>query len=61
MLLRKKDPDEMENLFEWSGFKVHPGYGAIVPDLVDQLQELRTKYKDTAGAPVKLWPTRSYD
>jgi len=25
MLLRKKDPDEMENLFEWSGFKVHLG------------------------------------
>jgi len=25
------------------------------------LQELRTKYKDTTGAPVKLWPTRSYD
>jgi len=51
----------MENPFEWSGFKVHPGYEAIVPDLVNQLQELRTKYKDTTGAPVKLWPTRSYD
>ena len=54
-------PDEMANPFEWSGFKVHPGYEAIVPDLVNQLQELRTKYKDTTGAPVKLWPTRSYD
>lgn len=57
----EKDPDEMENLFEWSGYKVHPGYQAIADDLVAQLKELREKYKDTTGLPVKLWPTSSYD
>ena len=57
----EKDPDEMENLFEWSGFRVHPGYEAILPDLVNQLKDLRAKYKDDTGAPVKMWPTRSYD
>jgi arylsulfatase A-like enzyme len=57
----EKDPDEMENLMEWSGFRVHPGYEAILPDLVNQLKDLRAKYKDDTGAPVKMWPTRSYD
>ncbi|HWA93982.1 MAG TPA: sulfatase [Terracidiphilus sp.] len=57
----EKDPDEMENLFEWEGYKVHPEYESIVPGLVSQLKELREKYKDTTGAPVKLWPTSSYD
>ena len=57
----EKDPDEMENLFEWSGFKIHPDYAAILPGLVDQLKALRDKYKDTTGKPPVLWPTRSYD
>ena len=57
----EKDPDEMENLFEWSGYSVHPGYETIVPDLVNQLKDLRAKYKDTTGAPVRMWPTKSYD
>ncbi len=57
----EKDPDEMENLFEWSGYKVHPAYQSIADDLVGQLKGLREKYKDTTGSPVKLWPTRSYD
>ena len=57
----EKDPDEMENLFEWAGYKVHPAYEAVANDLVQQLKQLREKYKDTTGNPVKLWPTSSYD
>ncbi|MHB1957731.1 MAG: sulfatase family protein [Acidobacteriaceae bacterium] len=57
----EKDPDEMENLFEWSGYKVHPAYQSVADDLVSQLKGLREKYKDTTGSPVKLWPTGSYD
>ena len=57
----EKDPDEMESLMEWSGYKVHPGYKEVAQDLVGQLKALREKYKDTTGNPVKMWPTRSYD
>jgi arylsulfatase A-like enzyme len=57
----EKDPDEMENLFEWSGYKVHPAYESVANDLVSQLKQIREKYKDTTGAPVKLWATSSYD
>lgn len=56
-----KDPDEMESLFEWSGYKVHPAYQSIADDLVGQLKQLRDKYKDTTGKPVKLWPASTYD
>jgi len=54
---RDKDPDEMESLFERSGYKVHPNYESIVPDLVNQLKELRARYKDDTGLPAKMWPT----
>lgn len=57
----EKDPDEMENLFHWAGYKVHPAYKSVADDLVAQLKQLRAKYKDTTGSPVKLWPTSSYD
>jgi arylsulfatase A-like enzyme len=57
----EKDPDEMESLFAWSGYAVHPAYESVVKDLVGQLAALREKYKDSTGAPVKLWPTSSYD
>ena len=57
----EKDPDEMENLFEWSGYKVHPAYQSIAENLVAELESLRAKYKDTTGSPVKLWPASSYD
>jgi len=57
----EKDPDEMENLFKWSGFQVHPGYESVANDLVTQLKQLREQYKDTTGRPVHLWPTSSYD
>ncbi len=57
----EKDPDEMESLFEWSGYKVHPAYESVANDLVGQLKQIREKYKDTTGAPVKLWPTSTYD
>ncbi len=57
----QKDPDEMENLFEWSGYRVHPDYVDVTADLVERLKNLRDQYKDTTGKPVKLWPTSSYD
>ena len=57
----QKDPDEMESLFRWSGYEVHPQYASIVPGLVEQLKTLRQKYKDDTGRPVRLWPTSSYD
>lgn len=57
----EKDPDEMDSLFEWGGYKVHPDYEQVTRELVQELKGLRTKYKDSTGKPVKLWPTRSYD
>lgn len=57
----EKDPDEMDSLFHWSGYKVHPAYESVAKDLVGQLKQLREKYKDTTGKPVKLWPTATYD
>jgi arylsulfatase A-like enzyme len=57
----KKDPDEMENLFEWSGYKVNPAYEKVASDLVSKLTQLREYYRDTTGEPVKLWPTSIYD
>jgi arylsulfatase A-like enzyme len=57
----EKDPDEMENLFQWAGYKIHEGYGHTAKNLVVQLKQLRHKYKDNTGWPVKLWPTSSYD
>jgi hypothetical protein len=57
----ERDPDEMESLFQWSGYKVQPEYEQAVSELVPQLKQIREKYKDTTGAPVKLWPTDSYD
>ncbi|HKK46142.1 MAG TPA: sulfatase/phosphatase domain-containing protein [Balneolaceae bacterium] len=57
----EKDPDEMENLYEWSGYKVHPGYEDVAKDLVDRLKNLRKKYKDNTGKPVRVFPVDSYD
>jgi arylsulfatase A-like enzyme len=57
----EKDPDEMENLFGVSGYKIHPAYAQVVPDLLKQLEHLRDEYKDTTGLPVKLWPASIYD
>ena len=50
----EKDPDEMENLFIDNNRHIQPGYEAVVPQLVDQLKQLREKYKDTTGYPVRL-------
>jgi arylsulfatase A-like enzyme len=52
----EKDPDEMENLFIDNNRLVHPGYENVVPQLVSRLKQLREKYKDTTGLPVKLYP-----
>jgi len=57
----EKDPDEMENLFAWSGYKIHPAYESVLPGLVSQLKQMREKYKDTTGSPVRLWPPSAYD
>ncbi|MGH9621901.1 MAG: sulfatase/phosphatase domain-containing protein, partial [Bryobacteraceae bacterium] len=57
----KNDPDEMDSLFQWSGYKVHPSYKEITQQLVGELKQLREEYKDTTGWPVKLLPTRIYD
>lgn len=58
---RKNDPDQMESLFEMGGYKTNPSYEDLVPNLVAQLKELRKKYKDDTGTPVKFWPTKSYN
>jgi arylsulfatase A-like enzyme len=57
----KRDPDEMESLFEWEGYDVHPGYDKIARDLVGELKKLRKQYNDHTGQPVHLVPTSSYD
>lgn len=50
-----KDPDEMENLIVENGLKVASGYETVAETLAGQLRDLRTKYKDSTGFPVKLW------
>lgn len=50
----ERDPDEMDNLIVDNGRRVSAGYEAIVPDLVNRLKQLREKYKDTTGRPVRL-------
>ncbi|HEV2274191.1 MAG TPA: sulfatase [Acidobacteriaceae bacterium] len=57
----EKDPDEMENLFVWGGYKVHPAYEAVAHDLAAELKSLRAEYKDTTGPPVQLLPVSSYN
>jgi arylsulfatase A-like enzyme len=57
----KRDPDEMESLFEWEGYDTYPGYGKVAHNLVDELKKLRKQYNDTTGQPVHLVPTRRYD
>ncbi|HKJ32024.1 MAG TPA: sulfatase [Balneolales bacterium] len=56
-----KDPDEMDSLFEWGGYKVNPEYKEITQHLVNELKQLRKKYNDTTGRSVKMFPTRFYD
>jgi arylsulfatase A-like enzyme len=57
----EKDPDEMESLFGDSGYRVNPAYASVLPELVNELEQLRKKYEDDTGAPVKLWPASVYD
>lgn len=57
----EKDPDEMESLYEWSGYKVHPGYEAIAGSLVEELRQLRTQFLDTTGGPLRVWQPAKYD
>ncbi len=57
----KKDPNEMDSLFNWYGYSVHPDYEKVAHDLVEELKQLREKYKDTTGRSVEMWPTKYYD
>ncbi|HEX5552001.1 MAG TPA: sulfatase/phosphatase domain-containing protein, partial [Chitinophagaceae bacterium] len=57
----QNDPDEMESLFKWGGYDIHPGYETVVHDLVEELKQLRKQYKDDTGQPVRLVPTKQYD
>jgi arylsulfatase A-like enzyme len=57
----KKDPDEMESLFKWDGYDVHPGYEEVTDNLVAELKKLRKKYNDNTGQPVHMVPTAQYD
>jgi arylsulfatase A-like enzyme len=42
----KSDPDEMRSVYN------DPAYADVVKDLTAELKRLRTKYKDTTGAPM---------
>jgi arylsulfatase A-like enzyme len=57
----EKDPDEMESLMVMNGMDVTPGYENIVKDMVEKLKNIREKYKDDTGAPVKFWPRNTYN
>ncbi|HWE85579.1 MAG TPA: sulfatase [Terracidiphilus sp.] len=52
----EKDPDEMESLFIDNGRHVQAGYEGVLQDLVSQLKQLRERYKDNTGYPVRLAP-----
>lgn len=56
-----RDPDEMDSLIDWGGYRVRPGYEAVVEDLVARLKALRRQYRDDTGWPVRFFPTSSYD
>ncbi len=57
----KNDPGEMESLFKMGGMEVKHGYEDVLKDLLAQLTQLREKYKDDTGKPVKFWPRNSYN
>jgi arylsulfatase A-like enzyme len=52
----EKDPDEMESQFGEQGATPASEYADITHQLVEQLRQIRDQYRDTTGAPVKLWP-----
>jgi arylsulfatase A-like enzyme len=56
-----RDPDEMESLFDWNGYKVREGYEKVADDMVARLKALREKYRDNTGWPVNYLPTSAYD
>ena len=47
----------MENLFIDNGRRVQPGYESVATDLVGQLKQIRDRYKDTTGEPVRRGPS----
>jgi arylsulfatase A-like enzyme len=52
----EKDPDEMDSQFGNLGAAPSPAYADVAHQLLDQLRQIRDEYRDTTGAPVKLWP-----
>lgn len=56
----KNDPAEMDNLFKWQGYDIHPEYKDKAGELVNELKRLRKKYKDNTGEPVHLWTKGTY-
>lgn len=57
----ENDPDEMESLLEWGGYKVKSGYEGALESVLGELKHLRSEFRDTTGEPLKFWPTSSYD
>jgi arylsulfatase A-like enzyme len=51
----EKDPDEMDSLFIDNERFVQPGYDSVLHDLIGQLKEIRDRYHDTTGEPVRLF------
>ncbi|UWZ85389.1 sulfatase family protein [Occallatibacter riparius] len=52
----EKDPDEMENLVIDNGRHIQQGYDTVFKDLLAQLTQLRERYNDNTGYPVKFAP-----
>lgn len=57
----ERDPDEMESLLLQAGMEPALGYETVLDELVNQLTDIRKKYGDTTGAPVKFWPRKTYN
>ena len=52
----ENDPDEMDSQFGDLGATPAAGYQDVAHQLLDELSQIREQYRDTTGAPVKLWP-----
>ena len=52
----EKDPDEMESQFGSLGAAPTAAYADVAHQLIEQLRQIRDQYRDTTGAPVRLYP-----
>lgn len=57
----KKDPDEMESLFQHPDYKVRDNYRDVFEELAKKLQQLRTRYADDTGVAPRIYPLPDYD